>query len=318
MSLRTLGTLSAAFVAVLCIVVACSTSEPAKPRPVTIQPPSPTAEKPADYPGLHNVVTYAPGLYSGAAPEGDEGFQTLADMGVRTILSVDGSVPEVEEAAKYGIRYVHLPVTYSGIDEERRVEITRVVRDLPGPVYIHCHHGKHRSAGATAAASVELGWLDNQQAVERMKVSGTSANYTGMWACATDTRKLTDAEISRASNDFPSRWKTTGMVDSMVAIDFANDSLKAIEKAGWKVPADHPDLVPSAVAGNLENILRALEQDHETLAQPAEFHEMLKASADAAQALEDGVTSKATIEELTTRMKTLAQSCKTCHAKYRD
>lgn len=318
MSLRTLGTLSAAFVAGLCIVVACSTSEPAKPRPVTIQPPLPTAEKPADYPGIHNMVTYAPGLYSGAVPEGDEGFETLADMGVRTILSVDGAAPEVEEAAKYGIRYVHLPISYSGIEEERRLEIARVVRDLPGPVYIHCHHGKHRSAGAAATAGVELGWIDNQTALARMKVSGTAPSYKGLYACATDTRKRTDAEISSASDDFPSRWKTSGMVDSMVAIDFANDSLKAIEKAGWKVPADHPDLVPSAVAGNLENLLRSLETDHETLSKPKEFHDMLKASADAAQALEDGVTSKETVEELSKRMKTLTDSCKKCHVDYRD
>ncbi len=319
MTIRPLDVSFAALFAVLWLTAACSTSTPSlPPRPVTVPPPDLTAEKPVDLPGLHNVVAYAPGVYSGSVPEGDAGFETLANMGIRTILSVDGAAPEAEEAEERGLRYVHLPVTYGGIDAERRLEIARAVRDLPGPVYIHCHHGKHRSAAAAAAASVELGLLDNDAALARMKVSGTAPSYTGLYLCATETRRLSDAEISRASNDFPSRWKTSGMVDSMVAIDEANDQLKALEKAGWTVPKDHPDLVPGAVAGNLENLLRALTSDHESLSKPEEFRDLLKASADAAQKLEDGVVNKVTTDELAARMKAVADSCKKCHTKYRD
>lgn len=305
----------------LCLAVACASSEDrpaAAPRAVTVPPPTATAEKPVDLPGLHNVVAYGTGIYSGSVPEGGEGFETLANMGIRTVISVDGAAPEADEAAEHGLRYVHFPVTYGGISAERQLEITRAVRDLPGPVYIHCHHGKHRSAAASAAASVALGRLDNAQATARMKVSGTAANYEGLYACASDSRPLSEAQISAAPNDFPSKWKTTGMVDAMVAIDEANDQLKAIEKAKWGVPADHPDLVPSAVAGNLENLLRGLEKDHDSVSKPAEFHELLKASADAAQKLEDGFVNKQTGEELAKLMKSVADSCKACHTKYRD
>jgi TonB family protein len=34
--------------------------------------------------------------------------------------------------------------------------IVRAVRDLPGPIYVHCHHGKHRSAAEGANTDVSL------------------------------------------------------------------------------------------------------------------------------------------------------------------
>jgi len=310
--------LSALLVAAASLVVACTTTNHVQPRAVTVPLPATNADKPTDFSGIHNVVAFGPDLYSGSAPEGDAGFDTLANLGIRTIISVDGATTEVEEAEERGIRYVHFPVSYSGIDEERRLEIARAVRDLPGPVYLHCHHGKHRSAAASAAAAVMLGRLDNDTALARMKISKAAPSYKGLYLCATETRRLSDAEISKAPNDFPSRWKTSGMVDSMVAIEDANDQLEAIEKAEWSVPKDHPDLVPCAVAGNLENLLRGLLTDPETLAKPQEFRDMLKTSADAAQIVEDGINDRVPAAEMTERMKRLAQSCKTCHVKYRD
>src|SRR5688572_7297898 len=101
-----------ALLAVLSLVAGSCSSSTAQPEPlavraVTIPPPAVDAPAAADLPGLHNVVAYHAGLYSGAVPEGAEGFETLAAMGVRTILSVDGAAPEVEEAKRHGLRYVH-------------------------------------------------------------------------------------------------------------------------------------------------------------------------------------------------------------------
>ena len=75
--------------------------------------------KPRDYPGICNAVTYHDGYVSGSVPEGDAGFDTLAAMGVKTIISVDGAVPEVERATVRGMRYIHLPIGYNGVDEKR-------------------------------------------------------------------------------------------------------------------------------------------------------------------------------------------------------
>jgi protein tyrosine phosphatase (PTP) superfamily phosphohydrolase (DUF442 family) len=300
------------------LIAACSTSRPAPPpRPVTVPAPAPDLEKGTEYDGIHNVVAFSPGLYSGSAPEG-KGLETLADMGIRTIISVDGAQPDVEDAEALGIRYVHLPISYDGITPERKLELARVMKDLPGPIYVHCHHGKHRSAGAAAAIAVALGRLTNDEAVARMKVAGTAPNYEGLYACATDTKVATNAEIASASNAFPSRWKTTGLVQAMVDIDFAMDNLKAIEKAKWGVPADHPDLVPAAEVGRISHLMRDLQDDAAVRKETEEFRALLLASKDAAESLEKGFLESASHEELAARFKTLNQSCKDCHVKFRD
>ena len=128
--------------------------------------------QPRDLPGLHNVVAFHDNYFSGSAPDGDEGFATLAAAGVKTIISVDGAEPDVAVAKAHGIRYIHLPIGYNGFDEQRRLQLTRATRDAmdSGPVYIHCHHGKHRSAGAAGAVAVSLGWLSPLEAVSRMHV----------------------------------------------------------------------------------------------------------------------------------------------------
>jgi len=317
LNLRTLSATFAALFLAGTAFLACSSPAPIPPRPVTVQPPPAMADKPADYDGLHNVVAYSDGLYSGSAPEG-AGLETLANMGIRTIITVDGAQPDAEAAEALGMRYVHLPIGYDGISAERKLELARAVRDLPGPIYLHCHHGKHRSAGAAAAVTVSLGRLTNDEALVRMKVSGTAPNYKGLYACATDTKLASTEQVDAASNAFPRKWKTTGIVQAMVEIDERFDHLKAIEKAGWTAPKDHPDLVPAAEVGRIAHLSRELHDDAEVAKQPAEFLAMLTASEKAADALEKALLDGEKAEVLGARMKALGQSCKDCHTKFRD
>lgn len=284
-----------------------------------ILPPALSDDKPADYPGLHNVVTYADGMYSGSVPEGEAGFQSLEALGVKTIISVDGAQPDIETASQYGLRYVHLPIGYNGMDEQRTLEIARALRDLPGPVYLHCHHGKHRSAGALGAGVVTLGMLSNDQAIQRMKVSGTAPHYTGLYGCVAVASIADQAELDAADNTFPQRYRTTGMVQSMVEIDEVYEYLKLIEKAGWTAPADHPDLVPVAEAGRLADLYRHLLDDEQVQSKPDEFQKWTQRASEECSALEEGLlASPINPAELTAHFALITQSCKECHSKYRD
>lgn len=295
-------------------------AKPVHPSPApALTPPALDATAPANYAGLHNVVTYHDGLYSGSVPEGEAGFETLKAMGVVTIISVDGATPEVETARALGMRYVHLPVGYDGVSPERTLELARAIHDLPGPIYVHCHHGKHRSAGATGAAAVTLGYLTPEAATARMKVSGTAPNYKGLYACVADARPVDAAKLSTVSNAFPEVTKLSGFVETMVVVDEEFDHLKAIEKAKWVAPADHPDLVPSATAARLENMFRQLEGDPEVIAQTDEFKRWIQESAAQAQAIEDGLKKNPpALETVAAQFNLLGQGCKQCHAKYRD
>ena len=43
-------------------------------------------------------------------------FAALASMGIRTLVSMDGARPDVDGARRHGLRYVHIPVGYSGME----------------------------------------------------------------------------------------------------------------------------------------------------------------------------------------------------------
>lgn len=292
------------------------------PRHASKRITSPTLaeNQPRDLPGLHNIVAYHDDFLSGSAPDGDHAFDTLARMGIRTIISVDGALPNVAAARARGLRYIHLPIGYNGFDETRRLELVRAARDAlqQGPVYIHCHHGKHRSAGAAAAIAVSLGCLTRDEAVARMKVSGTSPAYRGLYACAA-AAVLSVAAVNAVPADFPEISPPPGFIRAMLEIDEANDHLKAIEKAGWKTPADHPDLVPAAEAGRLADLFRHLAAGDRTAAEPPDFAARLNADADRAQVIETALASgNPDPSRLSAQFKQIAKSCTDCHAAHRD
>ncbi|MCA9278819.1 MAG: hypothetical protein H6815_11560 [Phycisphaeraceae bacterium] len=286
----------------------------------TVATPSLDDTMPIHMPGLHNVVAYHDDFYSGSAPESDEGFDTLAAMGIRTIISVDGAVPEVDKAKAHGIRYIHLPIGYNGFDEQRKLELVRASRDAlaEGPVYVHCHHGKHRSAGAAAAIASSLGWLTPDEAVERMHVSGTSSSYQGLYTCALESEPISDDRINLVPASFPEVSTPGSFVQGMVDIDIAVEHLKEIEKAGWKVPADHPDLVPAAEAGKLADLYRLLNDVEYKHNDSIEFVAWMDEAHTHSQQLEDMIVDGSSAELLSRQFDIIKASCTDCHAVYRN
>lgn len=282
-----------------------------------VTPPPITADQAAHLDGLHNVVTYGPGMYSGGVPEGREGLATLAAMGVKTIVSVDGATPDVATAEALGMRYVHLPISYNGVPEDRQKELAQAISSLPGPVYMHCHHGKHRSASALASAMVCAGKMTPEQAEERMKVSGTSKDYAGLWTSVRTAHALPVSELKADASKFPSIAKVSGMVASMSEIDLVFDNVKAAKAADWGVPKDHPDLVPTKETGRLAKIFAQFAKDPESLSHPADYQAILTKSVEASAAL-DAALRSGDKDAATKHFDVIGKSCKECHKSYRD
>ncbi|HEU4753958.1 MAG TPA: hypothetical protein VFU47_12690, partial [Armatimonadota bacterium] len=170
---------------------------------------------PVDLPGLPNVVRLNEKLYTGAQPEGDEGFRSLRKLGIRTILSVDGTPPDVKTAHRFGFRYAHLPFGYAGCPRPQAARIIRAVRDLPGPIYLHCHHGKHRAPAAGALVRRALDGISPQQAVKELERAGTGKNYLGLYQGARDLPP-TPEEIEAVRPEFPEISPTPPLMTAMV------------------------------------------------------------------------------------------------------
>jgi enoyl-CoA hydratase/carnithine racemase len=120
------------------------------------------------------------------------------------------------------------------------------------------------------------------------------------------------------ATEFPSAWKSGGLVKSMVEVDEVYEHLKLIESAGWAAPKNHPDLVPPAEAGRLADLFRNLQEGERVRSKPAEFHDWLTTSMNEAEALEAGLLdSNVAKDDLSRRLKAIAASCRDCHVKYR-
>jgi protein tyrosine phosphatase (PTP) superfamily phosphohydrolase (DUF442 family) len=291
-----------------------------KPRTERSRPAPANVEAP----GLHNVYRITDRLYSGSSPDREEGFRSLRKLGVKTIISVDGAKPDVDSARKYGMRYVHLPFGYDGIPRQRVLELAKAVRVLPGPCYIHCHHGKHR--GPAAAAALHL-CLDEkcsvEQAVAEMRRAGTDPHYTGLYAVPKTLIRPNLAELDRVAAHFPQVAEVCGLAQAMVEIDARWDNLKRIQAAGWKAPTDHADLDPPhealqvvehyREASRLEQVRKSSEQFKRSLTDAEERMSNLERVLRGGK--KEGNVNRRAADEAFAKAGT---ACTQCHTKYRD
>ena len=276
-------------------------------------------------PHLPNAYRIHQKVISGGEPDGKAAFQELKDLGVKTVISVDGAQPDVKLAAEYGLKYVHLPHGYDGVPAERGKELAKAVRDLPGPIYIHCHHGKHRSPAAATVACVGAGLLAPADAVTVLKTAGTSEIYRGLYESAIEALKLEAELMDNLKVDFRPTVELPPMADSMVHIGHAYDHLKLLSENGWKPLPDHPDLDPPHEALLLREQYTELLRTPDVQRESKPFQDMLRASEQDSIALETALRTWKETGYMGTPPTALADSfgrvsknCKACHTDFRD
>jgi protein tyrosine phosphatase (PTP) superfamily phosphohydrolase (DUF442 family) len=265
--------------------------------------PAPNKPQHLEVDGLHNVFRISEKLFSGNSPEGDASFESLKKLGIKTIISVDGATPDLERAKKFGMRYVHIPIDYDGVPVDAGQKIAKAVSELPAPIDMHCHHGKHR--GPSAAAIAQL-CLDDKCTVETaldlLKAAGTDPKYKGLYASVQAFKKPTAEELAKLPKELPETVKPEDIVKAMVAIDFHYDNLKSVRAAGWQTPKDHADIEPAHEPLPQWERYVELERLPDTAKRPEDFRkwvgEAVAGAKDFEQAWRDAKTSGAIDREL--------------------
>ena len=181
-------------------------------------------------------------LYSGSEPHGEEGIASLKELGVKTIVSVDGAKPAVDMARKYGMRYVHIPIGYDGVPEEAGQSLARLMREAETPIYVHCHHGKHRGPAAVAVACVAVGDMTGKEALSILVRPARAKTTRG---CGTTSKRTRPHRPMPKLPELVEVAEVGSFTAAMAQVDRAFDNLKLCRDAKWTVPPDHPDLVPA-------------------------------------------------------------------------
>ena len=285
--------------------------------PENVKAPLAVRSEALNIPGTHNVFRVSKKLISGSVPEGEVAFKALAALGVKTIITVDGAKPDVEGAKKFGMRYVQIPFGYDGLPREESLTLARAVRELPGQIYLHCHHGKHRSPTAAACVLIANDSWSNEEALAFLKRAGTGANYMGLWDDIRRYKAPTKEEIATAPNEFPAITPATSLVQSMVRMDELVEHLQATQKANWKAPATHPDLDAPHEALMLREIYTELRRTDDSKNRPADFKNWLAEGEKQSAALETALRVSHTENASNTFQKIIA-NCHSCHAVYRN
>ena len=308
---------------IFCAVPALSLAERLSSAPQTkarIQKPETQTQshvKSLQIHGTHNVFRLSAKLVTGSQPEGDKAFHALAALGVKTIITVDGARPDVESARKHGMRYVQIPFGYDGLPRDKSLSLARAVRDLPGQIYLHCHHGKHRSPVASACVMVANSGWSKDEALAFLKRAGTGANYTGLWDDVRNYQAPSQAEINRASNHFPAIARTATLVHSMVRLDEIVENLQAAQKAGWRELPAHPDLDPPHEALMLREAFAELQREDNAKGRSKKYRSWLSEGENHGQELEKALRAGKAAEADRAFGKVTA-NCQSCHAVYRN
>ena len=285
----------------------------------TVTIPESAAEEHAD---LHNVRELGASIVSGSEPHGEEAFRILAAKGIRTILSVDGKVPDAALAAKYGMKYVHVPIQYKGISDEEIARIAKTFREQESPFFVHCFHGKHRGPAAAEIGRLVLDGLPRETALAEMRQCGTAETYEGLYETIAYARIPLESETRALEWDFPEASTLAGIPGAMVQIARADDHLKAASKNEWQPDPHHPDIDPLNEATKLANLFERSLALPETLSHAADFRAWLADSATQSAALRDALAalrqSRCTAEEATKAYKAVSKTCSACHDTYRN
>jgi len=208
---------------------------------------------------------------------------------------------------------VHIPLGYDGISEKSGAALARVVQDCDGPIYFHCHHGQHRGPAAAAVACIASGSADNKSALEILERAGTSQDYAGLWR---DVAAYSPPPPDARLPELHEVAEVTSLAAAMANIDRRIDLLKFCRDAGWSVPSQHPDVVPAQEALLIKEALHESAR-HLGNNDDEQFRKWLTESESCAQALETALRA-AGHNDATRAFQKMEQSCKQCHAKYRN
>ena len=111
--------------------------------------------------GLSNVGRVSPAIFRGAQPL-PEGYKTLKEMGIKTVINLRSQHGEKDIVEAAGMQSIEVPMDiFRSVDIEKANKIINsMLNPSNQPVYVHCKLGEDRTGVVIAAYRMRVdGWL---------------------------------------------------------------------------------------------------------------------------------------------------------------
>ena len=266
---------------------------------------------------VQNVHRIVQNVFSGGSPNTNHAFAELKELGIRTLISVDSTIPDRDLAKQHGLAYFHLPQNYRGISARDAKLLSKIIRESEGRVYIHCHHGIHRAPTAAAVGCIGLGTLSSQSAEKVLKSIGTDPQYRGLYLAVRNADRISDDELTRVKIVDTTEKSPAKIAHSMALSHRMVDALRASSKIRWQRPPEQKEgWIASHEALILhDELVELARQDHDWK-EDRDFDQLLRQSADKAKQLHKTLLRSDHPEAVRVLMQ-LEKSCSNCHEQYR-
>jgi protein tyrosine phosphatase (PTP) superfamily phosphohydrolase (DUF442 family) len=195
--------------------------------------------------GVPNLFQITPTLYRSAQPT-RQGFQTLARMGIRTVINLRGGSDDDRAAREAGIGLESVPLSAAHVRHESNVRILRLLgRPELGPILLHCQHGSDRT-GMIAALyrMVYQGW-SREKAIEEMRKGGYG--FHAIWGGLVDYLETVDVAALRKELTVPpdaAPMPPSDLLGGRLNITKLGASDRAATTSGQASPSRSPAAIP--------------------------------------------------------------------------
>jgi len=279
---------------------AASDNVPFSVRPITLAP-------------LRSVVQLAPQIYVGRRPVDDSELKALAQLGIRTLVIVEATPPDVEAGLAHGIDSVHLPMTFRAIPRETLHQLARVATEKPASYFIACQDGVQRGP---AAAVVIWRCLNPRISAEQSVATVRKLGCTGHPELVATLRafQVPAPDQLKSSQELPRTTHVPPLANAMAELGRGWDEVASAPSDGNTATAA---LQLTRIDDLAERLLEASQLPDVEPEMQAEFLEVTTRLGQLADEVKENLRDPrrlATNEGLSQ----VQDRCDRCHARYRD